>query len=165
MRAFNPYATDRQYVGPSEAALASGAVGGGDIARELDANFFISWQSDSGQEIQRKLLMSNKFLSTQTDMALYNNAALTKANHELTAELRAASEALRSARASVNLLRAVDATGGVGGPPPPAALSSSQAALAFAPTEEDVKAQRLAAKEEAAKRDADCSAEARRRLR
>jgi len=41
--------------------------GEGSDAQSLDvaSSFYLSWQSDSGQEIQRKLLMANKFLATQ----------------------------------------------------------------------------------------------------
>jgi hypothetical protein len=42
-------------------------VRGATDAQGLDAasSFFLAWQSDSGQAIQRKLLVANKFLATQ----------------------------------------------------------------------------------------------------
>ena len=35
---------------------------------DVASSFYLSWQSDSGQEIQRKLLVANKFLATQVWM-------------------------------------------------------------------------------------------------
>ena len=57
--------------GPRPAAAAESAAAAAADRSGLDvaSAFFISWQSDSGQEIQRKLLLSNKFLATQAEMA------------------------------------------------------------------------------------------------
>jgi hypothetical protein len=101
-------------------------------------------------------------------MALYNTAELTKANHALVSELRAATEALKTAQASVTILRAADAGSLANRSPAAVALggaaaaagravmpSSRDAAAAFAPTAEDLANKRAEASAAEAKRGAE----------